>query len=156
MSHECRVLGRATQFWKMKDFQPFSQIYVYPAKDILIPPASARECFVLVLQRFIGLPMERRDYSDIERIGDFTIISTDYLAFRTRGNVNPTLKWSIIHCHSDPIQALSFTVTPVRVPIYSDSFLVPKNTFLYWKSSDRVTIADSDTFLVSQHCHHNQ
>ena len=32
---------------------------------------------------------------------------------------------------------------------YSGSFLVPKRTVLYWKPWDRVTIDNSDTFLVS-------
>ena len=39
---------------------------------------------------------------------------------------------------------------------YSDSFLVPKRIFLYWESSDRVTLSYSDNFSVSQHCHCNR
>ena len=58
------------------------------------------------------------------------------------------------------IQALSFTVTPVRVMNrlqwhrlewpsgYSDIFVLPKRISSYWKSSDKVTISYSDTCNV--------
>ena len=53
-----------------------------------------------------------------------------------------------------PLHRASVTVTSVAVTIaYSDSFLVPKRTFSYWKSSDTVTIGYSDTFANPQQCH---
>ena len=47
----------------------------------------------------------------------------------------------------------SVTVTPVTVTIaYSNSFWSKKRTFKYWKSSDAMAIAYSETFDNPHHC----
>ena len=53
------------------------------------------------------------------------------------------------------IAELQRTLVTVTI-FYSDSFLVPKRTFLCWKSSDTVTIAYSDTFYNPHLCHCSQ
>ena len=71
--------------------------------------------------------------------GDSGIFFTQrYVIFREHiGTYSPPhLQWHRLEWHSG----------------YSDSFWVPKRIPSVWKSSDRVTLADSDTYSLSQQC----
>ena len=55
------------------------------------------------------------------------------------------------------VQRSAVIGTAVRVTIgYSDSFLLPKRTSLYRKSSDTVVVGFSDTFVNPRGCHCNR
>ena len=108
------------------------------------------------LHAFYGVTAPLSRYCWLARPGK--LLNDSFLFFggggvKWHGIIGRRQKMVVAAASTGPI---CFSDTGLSDNLATVTFFVPKRTSLYWKSSDRVTIAYSDTFSVSQHCHCNR